>query len=601
MLNIKCNIRTVSQLLLVFILIISTTLPGFASAEDIQKNIQALEKVIIPETDEVIASGTYGTSEWRIDSEGILHIGEGTFMDTNDVSPWKGEASQIVKIVFEGPVEAAADSSSLFSSLFNVQTFEGIEYLDTSNVTNMKNMFSDMSSLTQIDLSNFDTSNVTMLGNMFSRSSSISKLDLSSFNTSKVVGTNGMFNDMRSLTVLNLSSFDMANVQNTKSMFWDTPNLSQITLGPLFKFGLEGPLPTIRSFGKYTGKWINISTGSKEKPSGKNIWTSAELSKSFNGETDADTYVWQQLGTLNVHDSVLYIGDMWSAEDNFNSALDLGGNIVAIDFKDVKVTGEVDTSNAGSYEVTYNYEGIESKATVIVKEKQNIPGADVTVKYKDESGSLIADDEILKGNIDDEYVSEQKDIDGYTFKEVKENNAKGIFTDQSQIVTYIYSKNRGASDDLVHIAVHDSALKVGDKWSPEDNFDEATDFEGRLKDFSDIIVEGSVDTTKAGTYEVTYIIPEEYWGRTVVEGHHSAKAKIVVTNADESNQDFDNDAVKITNNINLSTDKSESFSQNLPETGEGNAFSLFTMILGITSLMIGAILSIVWLKKKDLN
>lgn len=184
---------------------------------------------------------------------------------------------------------------------------------------------------------------------------------------------------------------------------------------------------------------------------------------------------------------------------------------------------------------------------------------------------------------------------------MKENNAKGIFTDQSQIVTYIYSKDRGASDDLVHIAVHDSSLKIGNEWSPEDNFDEATDFEGRLKDFSDIIVEGSVDTTKAGTYEVTYIIPEEYWGRTVVEGHHSAKAKIVVTNADESNQDFDNDAVKITNNINLSTDKSEFFSQNLPETGEDNAFSLFTMILGITSLMIGAILSIVWLKKKDVN
>lgn len=83
---------------------------------------------------------------------------------------------------------------------------------------------------------------------------------------------------------------------------------------------------------------------------------------------------------------------------------------------------------------------------------------------------------------------------------MKENNAKGIFTDQSQIVTYIYSKDRGASDDLVHIAVHDTSLKIGNKWSPEDNFDEATDFEGRLKDFSDIIVEGRVDTIKAGTY-----------------------------------------------------------------------------------------------------
>ncbi|MGY3779158.1 MucBP domain-containing protein [Isobaculum melis] len=67
-------------------------------------------------------------------------------------------------------------------------------------------------------------------------------------------------------------------------------------------------------------------------------------------------------------------------------------------------------------------------------------GKDVTVKYVDENNNEIADSITLSGNIDDGYTSEQKAITGYTFKEVQ-GNTTGTFTDDEQIITYIYTKD----------------------------------------------------------------------------------------------------------------------------------------------------------------
>ncbi|MEB6182250.1 bacterial Ig-like domain-containing protein, partial [Enterococcus casseliflavus] len=65
----------------------------------------------------------------------------------------------------------------------------------------------------------------------------------------------------------------------------------------------------------------------------------------------------------------IYVGDPWEAEDNFESALDKDGNDV--DFSALTVdASKADTSKAGSFEVTYKYDGVTSTAIVTVKEKQ---------------------------------------------------------------------------------------------------------------------------------------------------------------------------------------------------------------------------------------
>lgn len=47
-------------------------------------------------------------------------------------------------------------------------------------------------------------------------------------------------------------------------------------------------------------------------------------------------------------------------------------------------------------------------------------------------------------------------------------------------------------------------LNVGEKWDPKNNFVSATDKNGKKVDFSKIQVKGSVDTSKSGSYTVTY-------------------------------------------------------------------------------------------------
>ncbi|MCB2487413.1 bacterial Ig-like domain-containing protein, partial [Listeria monocytogenes] len=64
--------------------------------------------------------------------------------------------------------------------------------------------------------------------------------------------------------------------------------------------------------------------------------------------------------SLEVHASTMYTGDKWKAEDNFDNATDKKGD--QSPFKDVTVTGQVDSKTAGTYEITYIYDGLKTVA-----------------------------------------------------------------------------------------------------------------------------------------------------------------------------------------------------------------------------------------------
>jgi len=72
-----------------------------------------------------------------------------------------------------GKIKLNPNSSSLFSGFAIVTEIEGMEYLDAQYVTDMSFMFSEMSSLTSLDISSFDTSNETDMSFMFSNSSNL--------------------------------------------------------------------------------------------------------------------------------------------------------------------------------------------------------------------------------------------------------------------------------------------------------------------------------------------------------------------------------------------------------------------------------------------
>lgn len=102
------------------------------------------------------------------------------------------------------------------------------------------------------------------------------------------------------------------------------------------------------------------------------------------------------------------------------------------------------------------------KLSLMFNTKDPVKGADVTVNYQDEAGNKIADSETLTGNVGATYTSVQKAVAGYTFKEVKDNNATGQFTDAAQTVTYIYTKNPVKGADVTVNYQDEAGNKVAD-------------------------------------------------------------------------------------------------------------------------------------------
>ncbi len=147
------------------------------------------------------------------------------------------DGSYIAYIQADGKIIANYDSSELFRSFGYVESIDGLENLDTSQVTNMSYMFAEMESLGELIIPNtFDTSNVTNMYEMFESLSFISTLDLGeSFNTSNVKNMSGMFSGLHELKELTLpSSFNTSQVTDMSYMFSGARSLTNLALGENF-------------------------------------------------------------------------------------------------------------------------------------------------------------------------------------------------------------------------------------------------------------------------------------------------------------------------------------------------------------------------------
>ncbi|MQS44243.1 phage tail tube protein [Companilactobacillus mishanensis] len=65
------------------------------------------------------------------------------------------------------------------------------------------------------------------------------------------------------------------------------------------------------------------------------------------------------------------------------------------------------------------------------------------------------------------------------------------------------------------VKVKDSSIKVGDTWKPADNFVSGTNKAGQEVTAENVVVGGTVDTTKAGENKITYTIDDAVQTATV--------------------------------------------------------------------------------------
>ena len=122
-------------------------------------------------------------------------------------------------IAADGIISPNADASWMFGYFTELTDIDFGGCFDTSGVTNMRDMFTNCTSMTELDLSCFDTSNVTNMYIMFYKCYNLKRVNVFGFDTSRVTNMNGMFEECKSLEELDLSGFDSSNVTDMEDMF----------------------------------------------------------------------------------------------------------------------------------------------------------------------------------------------------------------------------------------------------------------------------------------------------------------------------------------------------------------------------------------------
>ncbi len=212
-------------------------MPDSHEAEHFAEEIEE----IAHEIDEILNQQPAGPEPYAVLSQNntvltfYYDTNRGAFQGSMDVTStaWLDFKEQITTAVFDASFAdctTLTSTSSWFADCKKLTIIEGIENLNTQNVTDMGGMFLGCDALTSLDVSHFNTENVTDMSYMFSVCSLLTTIDVSHFNTSKVTNMAAMFGHCSSLTSLDLSNFNTENVTNMLHMFNDCHTLTTLDL-----------------------------------------------------------------------------------------------------------------------------------------------------------------------------------------------------------------------------------------------------------------------------------------------------------------------------------------------------------------------------------
>lgn len=171
------------------------------------------------------ATGTLTFSYKGFKPEGAYELNEG-----GNNPEWISKNSYVKKVVFDASFAKARPTSCYywFRGCDMLTQIEGIEHLNTEEVTDMSWMFMDCRGLTSLDVSHFNTQKVTNMEHMFNRCSGLTSLDVSSFNTENVTNMTCIFLGCSGLTSLDVSHFNTKKVTDMSCMFYECGKLTSL-------------------------------------------------------------------------------------------------------------------------------------------------------------------------------------------------------------------------------------------------------------------------------------------------------------------------------------------------------------------------------------
>ena len=170
-----------------------------------------------------------GTLTFRCGYKKILGENEYELNSDEELPAWNTHKNKITRVVFEASFANARPTTcyAWFKNFTFLNQIEGIENLNTENVTSMAYIFSSCNKLAELDVTHFNTANVKNMKYMFECCKGLSSLDVTNFNTANVTNMLAMFG-RTSLTSLDVTHFNTANVKDMTSMFYACRGLTSL-------------------------------------------------------------------------------------------------------------------------------------------------------------------------------------------------------------------------------------------------------------------------------------------------------------------------------------------------------------------------------------
>ncbi|WP_345757020.1 bacterial Ig-like domain-containing protein [Lactiplantibacillus pentosus] len=238
----------------------------------------------------------------------------------------------------------------------------------------------------------------------------------------------------------------------------------------------------------------------------------------------------------------LYAHGIWNPDSVVVTAVDVDGN--AVENTKIKISGTVDVTKAGDYELIYSFKDIlgheqSTSTTVTVLENQAAISADnnsgtlyangiwdpesVVVTATDVDGTTVGDARIKRsGTVDVTKAGDYELI--YSFKDI-------LGHEQSTSTTVTVLENQAA----ISADNNSGTLYANGIWDPESVVVTATDVDGTTVGDARIKRSGTVDVTKAGDYELIYSFKD-------ILGNEQSTSAMVTVLENHASIDVDNNS-----------------------------------------------------------
>ena len=241
----------------------------------------------------------------------------------------------------------------------------------------------------------------------------------------------------------------------------------------------------------------------------------------------------------------LYAHGIWNPDSVVVTAVDVDGN--AVENTKIKISGTVDVTKAGDYELIYSFKDIlgheqSTSTTVTVLENQAAISAD------NNSGTLYAN-----GIWDPEsVVVTATDVDGTTVGDARIKRSGTVDVTKAGDYELIYSfkdilGNEQSTSAMVTVLENHASIDVDNNsgtlyangiWNPDSIVITAIDVDGATIEASKIKRSGTVDMTTPGAYELIYSFMDSL-------GHEQSTSTTVTVLENHALIDVDNNSGKL--------------------------------------------------------